>query len=149
MVNLTTRLCWKLVKKEGYIAIWQKPLNNSCYLSREEGSQPPLCDPQDDPDNVWWGFYWLCLFKFYFFPSTLSNLSPSSQLSLFWSSIFAYANLYCFALRRKSNWMQFLFFHPMPQQAVEFCAKCVITCLAREHWDGLLSFFLLMYQSTY
>ncbi|XP_009773760.1 putative methyltransferase PMT11 [Nicotiana tabacum] len=54
MVNLTTRLCWKLVKKEGYIAIWQKPLNNSCYLSREEGSQPPLCDPQDDPDNVWY-----------------------------------------------------------------------------------------------
>ncbi|OIT38581.1 PREDICTED: probable methyltransferase PMT11 [Nicotiana attenuata] len=54
MVNLTTRLCWKLVKKEGYIAIWQKPLNNSCYLSREEGTQPPLCDPQDDPDNVWY-----------------------------------------------------------------------------------------------
>ncbi|XP_009597736.1 probable methyltransferase PMT11 [Nicotiana tomentosiformis] len=54
MVNLTTRLCWKLVKKEGYIAIWQKPLNNSCYLSREEGTQPPFCDPQDDPDNVWY-----------------------------------------------------------------------------------------------
>ncbi|XP_004239912.1 probable methyltransferase PMT11 [Solanum lycopersicum] len=54
MVNLTTRLCWNLVKKEGYIAIWQKPLNNSCYLSREEGTQPPLCDPHDDPDNVWY-----------------------------------------------------------------------------------------------
>ncbi|XP_016454570.1 putative methyltransferase PMT11 [Nicotiana tabacum] len=54
MVNLTTRLCWKLVKKEGYIAIWQKPLNNSCYLSREEGTQLPFCDPQDDPDNVWY-----------------------------------------------------------------------------------------------
>ncbi|KAK2968544.1 hypothetical protein RJ640_009389 [Escallonia rubra] len=54
MVNLTTRLCWKLVKKEGYIAIWQKPFNNSCYLSRENGTQPPLCDPDDDPDNVWY-----------------------------------------------------------------------------------------------
>ncbi|CAN4107018.1 unnamed protein product [Withania somnifera] len=54
MVNLTTRLCWNLVKKEGYIAIWQKPLNNSCYLSREEGTQPPLCDPHDDQDNVWY-----------------------------------------------------------------------------------------------
>ncbi|KAM7492002.1 hypothetical protein LguiA_034923 [Lonicera macranthoides] len=54
MVNLTTRLCWNLVKKEGYIAIWQKPFNNSCYLSREEGTQPPLCDPDDDPDRVWY-----------------------------------------------------------------------------------------------
>ncbi|CAN4095835.1 unnamed protein product [Withania somnifera] len=54
MVNLTTRLCWNLVKKEGYIAIWQKPLNNSCYLSREEGTQPPLCDLHDDPDDVWY-----------------------------------------------------------------------------------------------
>ncbi|KAI8558986.1 hypothetical protein RHMOL_Rhmol04G0139000 [Rhododendron molle] len=54
MVNLTSRLCWNLVKKEGYIAIWQKPSNNSCYLSREAGSQPPLCDSEDDPDNVWY-----------------------------------------------------------------------------------------------
>ncbi|XP_022746058.1 probable methyltransferase PMT11 [Durio zibethinus] len=54
MLNLTTRLCWNLVKKEGYIAIWQKPFNNSCYLSREAGINPPLCDPDDDPDNVWY-----------------------------------------------------------------------------------------------
>ncbi|XP_022890142.1 probable methyltransferase PMT11 [Olea europaea var. sylvestris] len=54
MVKLTSRLCWKLVKKEGYIAIWQKPLNNSCYLSREEGTKPQLCDPDDDPDGVWY-----------------------------------------------------------------------------------------------
>lgn len=54
MVNLTTRLCWNLVKKEGYIAIWQKPLNNTCYLSREEGTQPSLCDLDDDPDDVWY-----------------------------------------------------------------------------------------------
>ncbi|KAL2940558.1 putative methyltransferase PMT11 [Bienertia sinuspersici] len=54
MVNLTTRLCWELVKKEGYIAIWQKPLNNSCYLSREAGAHPPLCDKDDDPDDVWY-----------------------------------------------------------------------------------------------
>lgn len=53
MLNLTTRLCWKLVQKEGYIAMWQKPLNNSCYLGRDAGTNPPLCDPDDDPDNVW------------------------------------------------------------------------------------------------
>ncbi|XVE99610.1 hypothetical protein REPUB_Repub03eG0215100 [Reevesia pubescens] len=54
MLNITARLCWNLVKKEGYIAIWQKPFNNSCYLSREAGTNPPLCDPDDDPDNVWY-----------------------------------------------------------------------------------------------
>ncbi|XP_071732804.1 probable methyltransferase PMT11 [Rutidosis leptorrhynchoides] len=54
MVNLTNRLCWILVKKEGYIAIWQKPLDNSCYLSRDPETQPPLCDKDDNPDNVWY-----------------------------------------------------------------------------------------------
>ncbi|PON91576.1 putative methyltransferase PMT [Trema orientale] len=54
MEDLTTRICWKLVKKEGYIAIWQKPLNNSCYSDRDTGVQPPLCDPTDDPDSVWY-----------------------------------------------------------------------------------------------
>ncbi|CAL5409416.1 unnamed protein product [Camellia sinensis] len=52
MINLTTHVCWNLVK-EGYIAIWQKPLNNSSYLSREAGTRPPLCDSDDDPDSVW------------------------------------------------------------------------------------------------
>lgn len=54
MEDLTSRLCWKLVSKEGYIAIWQKPLNNSCYANRDVGVQPLLCDPADDPDNVWY-----------------------------------------------------------------------------------------------
>ena len=57
MVNLTTRLCWELVKKEGYIAIWQKPFNNSCYLNRKAATKPPLCDPDDDPDDVWYIYY--------------------------------------------------------------------------------------------
>ncbi|XP_057523727.1 probable methyltransferase PMT11 [Amaranthus tricolor] len=54
MVNLTNRLCWELVNKGGYIAIWQKPSNNSCYLSREAYTSPPICDKDDDPDNVWY-----------------------------------------------------------------------------------------------
>ncbi|KAH7567957.1 hypothetical protein ACOSP7_009747 [Xanthoceras sorbifolium] len=53
MEDLTTRICWELVKKEGYIVIWRKPLNNSCYLNRDARVQPPLCDSFDDPDNVW------------------------------------------------------------------------------------------------
>ncbi|KAF8397420.1 hypothetical protein HHK36_016336 [Tetracentron sinense] len=54
MLDLTVSLCWELVKKEGYIAIWRKPFNNSCYVNREGGAQPPLCDPDDDPDDVWY-----------------------------------------------------------------------------------------------
>ncbi|CAJ1971943.1 unnamed protein product [Sphenostylis stenocarpa] len=54
MENLTTRICWELVQKEGYIAIWQKPMNNSCYLSRDMAVHPPLCESNDDPDNVWY-----------------------------------------------------------------------------------------------
>ncbi|XP_047174646.1 probable methyltransferase PMT10 isoform X2 [Vigna umbellata] len=54
MENLTTNICWELVRKEGYIAIWQKPMNNNCYLSRDMAEHPPLCESNDDPDNVWY-----------------------------------------------------------------------------------------------
>ncbi|GAB2224373.1 hypothetical protein Droror1_Dr00005128 [Drosera rotundifolia] len=63
MENLSSRICWELVKKEGYIAIWQKPLNNSCYLSRGADVQPPLCDPSDDPDSVWYVELKACITK--------------------------------------------------------------------------------------
>ncbi|KAI3817773.1 hypothetical protein L1987_11571 [Smallanthus sonchifolius] len=54
MMNLTNSLCWNLLKKEGYIAIWQKPVDNSCYFNRASETQPPLCDNQDNPDDVWY-----------------------------------------------------------------------------------------------
>ncbi|KAG9448162.1 hypothetical protein H6P81_014290 [Aristolochia fimbriata] len=54
MEELTNHMCWKLVKKEGYVAIWKKPLDNNCYLSRDAGIKPPLCAPDDIPDNVWY-----------------------------------------------------------------------------------------------
>ncbi|CAL9134909.1 hypothetical protein MUK42_05820 [Musa troglodytarum] len=54
MEDLTASICWQLVKKEGYIAIWQKPLNNSCYKNRDSGVQPPLCDAEDQPNKVWY-----------------------------------------------------------------------------------------------
>lgn len=57
MTDLTTRICWELVKKEGDIAVWQKPLNNSCYINRKAGVQPLLCAPQDDPDHVWYACF--------------------------------------------------------------------------------------------
>lgn len=40
------------MKKEGYIAMWRKPVNNTCYASHGAGVQPPICDSDDDPENV-------------------------------------------------------------------------------------------------
>ncbi|KAI0502070.1 hypothetical protein KFK09_017016 [Dendrobium nobile] len=54
MENLTSRICWELVKKKGYLAIWRKPLNNTCYLNRSPEVQPPLCGPEDDSNSVWY-----------------------------------------------------------------------------------------------
>ncbi|KAL7263116.1 hypothetical protein ACSBR1_001321 [Camellia fascicularis] len=34
MENLSWRICWELIKREGHIAIWRKPLNNNCYVNR-------------------------------------------------------------------------------------------------------------------
>ncbi|KAH6800038.1 S-adenosyl-L-methionine-dependent methyltransferases superfamily protein [Perilla frutescens var. hirtella] len=54
MDDLTRNLCWELVNyKEGHIAIWQKPLNNSCYLDRDSNVQPSLCEADDNPDDIW------------------------------------------------------------------------------------------------
>ncbi|GKA05321.1 probable methyltransferase PMT11 [Tanacetum coccineum] len=52
MTNLKT-LYRNLLKKEGYIAIWQKPLKNNCYLNHEPETIPPLYDERDDTDDVW------------------------------------------------------------------------------------------------
>ncbi|XP_031281591.1 probable methyltransferase PMT10 [Pistacia vera] len=54
MEDLAARICWELVKKDGNIAVWRKPLNNSCYINRAAGVQPPICDSNDDLDNVWY-----------------------------------------------------------------------------------------------
>nr|GME04729.1 probable methyltransferase PMT10 [Ipomoea batatas] len=54
MEDLASRLCWELLKKDAGIAIWQKPLNNSCYLNRDATAKPSLCGNDDDPDDVWY-----------------------------------------------------------------------------------------------
>ncbi|KAJ7516753.1 hypothetical protein O6H91_22G069400 [Diphasiastrum complanatum] len=54
MEDLATRMCWKLVAKQGYIAIWQKPIDKSCYSNRLPGALPTLCDINEDPDSVWY-----------------------------------------------------------------------------------------------
>nr|GLL47986.1 probable methyltransferase PMT10 [Ipomoea trifida] len=54
MEDLAGRLCWELVKKKSNIAIWRKPLNNSCYFNRDATAEPLLCGTDDDPDDVWY-----------------------------------------------------------------------------------------------
>ncbi|KAJ6820942.1 putative methyltransferase PMT26 [Iris pallida] len=59
MEALTKSMCWEMVAKTGKdpvnrvgLAIYRKPLNNSCYEKRKENS-PPLCQESDDPNAAW------------------------------------------------------------------------------------------------
>ncbi|XP_028090506.1 probable methyltransferase PMT10 [Camellia sinensis] len=54
MENLSWRTFNLAIKREGYIAIWRKPLGNNCYVNRHPQLQPPICEANDDPDNVWY-----------------------------------------------------------------------------------------------
>ncbi|KAH9621340.1 hypothetical protein KSS87_003860 [Heliosperma pusillum] len=52
MSALVERMCWKIASKRNQTVIWVKPLNNDCYMQRPRGTQPPLCQSNDDPDAV-------------------------------------------------------------------------------------------------
>ncbi|XP_050367172.1 probable methyltransferase PMT3 [Argentina anserina] len=53
MSALVERMCWKIAAKRNQTVIWVKPLTNDCYMSREPGTQPPLCRSDADPDATW------------------------------------------------------------------------------------------------
>ncbi|KAK7243086.1 hypothetical protein RIF29_37870 [Crotalaria pallida] len=53
MSALVERMCWRIAAKRDQTVIWQKPLTNDCYMEREPGTRPPLCQSDDDPDAVW------------------------------------------------------------------------------------------------
>uniref|UniRef100_A0A7N0VEX6 Methyltransferase n=1 Tax=Kalanchoe fedtschenkoi TaxID=63787 RepID=A0A7N0VEX6_KALFE len=53
MSALVERMCWRIAEKKNQTVIWQKPVNNDCYMGREPGTQPPLCRSDDDPDAVY------------------------------------------------------------------------------------------------
>ncbi|CAH2052948.1 unnamed protein product [Thlaspi arvense] len=53
MSALVGRMCWTIAAKRNQTVIWQKPLTNDCYLGREPGTQPPLCNSDSDPDAVY------------------------------------------------------------------------------------------------
>jgi hypothetical protein len=60
MSSLTKSMCWKVVSKtkdklnKVGMAIYQKPMDNSCYEKRSENN-PPLCKGTDDADAAWYG----------------------------------------------------------------------------------------------
>ncbi|CAA6668024.1 unnamed protein product [Spirodela intermedia] len=51
--DLLKRMCWRIASKRDQSVIWIKPLSNNCYLRRTLGTQPPLCDANEDPDAAW------------------------------------------------------------------------------------------------
>ncbi|XP_020524861.1 probable methyltransferase PMT11 isoform X3 [Amborella trichopoda] len=52
--NLSKQLCWTLINKMENVALWKKPSDNKCYLTRGTGAQPPLCDAMENQDDVWY-----------------------------------------------------------------------------------------------
>ncbi|KAL4183662.1 hypothetical protein AMTRI_Chr11g99380 [Amborella trichopoda] len=59
MAALTKSMCWKMVVRskdkinEVGAAVFQKPLSNECYNSRQK-NEPPLCQESDDPNAAWY-----------------------------------------------------------------------------------------------
>jgi SAM-dependent methyltransferase len=53
MTSLVGRMCWRMIAKEGQTVIWQKPMNNECYMERKKRVKPPMCDSSSSPDSVW------------------------------------------------------------------------------------------------
>ncbi|CAL4966771.1 unnamed protein product [Urochloa decumbens] len=53
MSDLARRMCWKVASKKNQTVIWAKPLTNRCYMRREPGTLPPMCEHDDDPDAAW------------------------------------------------------------------------------------------------
>lgn len=52
--DLLERMCYKQYRMKGDIAVWQKPIDDSCYNERGEDIVPPLCDDSTDPDAAWY-----------------------------------------------------------------------------------------------
>ncbi|KAH7301055.1 hypothetical protein KP509_23G010200 [Ceratopteris richardii] len=52
--DLLERMCYKQYAMKGDIAVWQKPLDDTCYNARGEDVTPPVCDDSIDPDAAWY-----------------------------------------------------------------------------------------------
>ncbi|EFJ31436.1 hypothetical protein SELMODRAFT_168608 [Selaginella moellendorffii] len=58
--ELIERMCYTQVAVENNIAIWQKALNHTCYVDRED-EEPALCDTDHDPNAAWYSPLDKCL----------------------------------------------------------------------------------------
>lgn len=51
--GLLGNMCYKRYAMKDDIAVWQKPLDNSCYEERAEDVYPPVCDDAIEADAAW------------------------------------------------------------------------------------------------
>ncbi|XP_066348957.1 probable methyltransferase PMT15 [Miscanthus floridulus] len=59
--SVTKSLCWKKIKEEGDIAIWQKPTNHiHCKAIHKVIKSPPFCSNQN-PDAAWYDKMEACI----------------------------------------------------------------------------------------
>ncbi|CAM6085500.1 unnamed protein product [Calypogeia fissa] len=52
--DLLEKMCYTKYAAKDDLAVWQKPMDNSCYEDREVGIHPPLCDDSIDADGAWY-----------------------------------------------------------------------------------------------
>ncbi|EFJ21402.1 hypothetical protein SELMODRAFT_151943 [Selaginella moellendorffii] len=52
--GLLKKMCYTLYAMEGDIAVWQKPVDTTCYESREPLTHPPMCDDSIETDAAWY-----------------------------------------------------------------------------------------------
>ncbi|KAH7425427.1 hypothetical protein KP509_11G053400 [Ceratopteris richardii] len=52
--DLLESMCYKQYAMKGDIAVWQKPLDDTCYSGRSEDAVPPICDDSINPDAAWY-----------------------------------------------------------------------------------------------
>eukprot|EP00897_Mesotaenium_endlicherianum_P003692 jgi/Mesen1/3350/ME000191S02483 len=52
--QLARRMCWIPVAEDGSVAIWRKPRDHRCQLSRKRAKKPSICKEQDNPEAGWY-----------------------------------------------------------------------------------------------
>ncbi|KAJ3690358.1 hypothetical protein LUZ61_019522 [Rhynchospora tenuis] len=72
--KVATSLCWKKIKEQGDIAIWQKPFNHmDCKVMKKQIQSPNFCAAQN-PDAAWYNKMGTCI-------TPLPEVSSKSQVA--------------------------------------------------------------------
>jgi SAM-dependent methyltransferase len=110
MSALVGRMCWRIASKRDQTVIWQKPLTNDCYMEREPGTRPPLCQSDDDPDAVWGVNMETCI-------------TPYSDREYFFSQSMVFYLIY-YIIHLLLNIFYMKFFNIFPTYAT-VCRSCI------------------------